>query len=94
VTGHPIFWEVPWPLWPIAGVSGLIGAFFDSLLGASVQRMYLCGVCNKETEQSTHHCGSQSLKMRGWSWIDNDVVNFISSAAGALVAAALTLWLV
>ncbi len=93
VTGHLMAWEVPWPLLPIAGVSGLVGASFDSWLGASVQRIFYCRVCNRETEQATHHCGSRSLPLRGWGWLNNDLVNFISSGAGALVAAALTLWL-
>lgn len=89
--GQPLALAVLWLLIPIAGVSGLIGAFFDSLLGATVQRIYYCRVCDKETEQIVHHCGAQTHPLRGWSWLDNDMVNFISSGAGALVAAGLLL---
>jgi uncharacterized protein (TIGR00297 family) len=92
--GQPIAIEMIWPLLPIGGVSGLAGAFFDSLLGASVQRIYYCQVCNTETEQAIHRCGSRSYPLRGWSWLNNDMVNFVSSGIGALVAAGLAAWLV
>jgi uncharacterized protein (TIGR00297 family) len=92
--GQPISSAMVWPLLPIGGVSGLAGAFFDSLLGASVQRIYYCQVCNTETEQAVHRCGSRSYPLRGWSWLNNDMVNFISSGIGALVAAGLAAWLV
>lgn len=91
--GQPVALAVLWLLIPIAGVSGLIGAFFDSLLGATVQRIYYCHMCDKETEQIVHHCGAQTHPLRGWSWLDNDMVNFISSGAGALVAAELLMLL-
>jgi uncharacterized protein (TIGR00297 family) len=92
--GQPISIAMLWPLLPIGGVSGLAGAFFDSLLGASVQRIYYCQVCSTETEQAVHRCGSRSYPLRGWSWLNNDMVNVISSGIGALVAAGLAAWLV
>ena len=94
ITGRPVALERLWPLILVGGVSGLAGAFFDSLLGATVQRMGYCEVCQKETERDIHHCGSPSRHLRGWRWLNNDVVNFISSGVGALVAAGLTFWLV
>jgi uncharacterized membrane protein len=52
-----------------------------------VQSIYICGSCNKETERRpTHTCGSTTRPLRGWRWLDNDWVNFISSAAGAALA--------
>ncbi len=92
VTGQPATIKTLWPLLFIGGISGLGGAFFDSLLGATVQRMYYCDVCEKETEQVIHHCDSRSRPLRGWGWLDNDVVNFISSGVGALLAAGLALF--
>jgi len=91
ITGRPVALEKLWPLLLVGGASGLAGAFFDSLLGATVQRIYYCEVCQKETEQAIHHCGSPSRPLRGWRWLNNDVVNFISSGVGALIAAGLTL---
>lgn len=73
------------------GMSGLIGSFFDSLLGATVQQIYYCDQCHKETERAIHKCGHETRPLRGWSWLNNDLVNFISSAVGGSVAVGLGL---
>lgn len=66
-------------------VGGLAGAFADSYLGATVQRMYRCTVCSRDVEVGTH-CGHDTVRARGWSWMSNDLVNVISSLVGAGVA--------
>lgn len=80
-------------LLPISLVGGLVGSVADSLMGASVQSIYFCPQCVKETEKRLHGCGTVTQHQRGWRWLDNDVVNFISSLIGALAAAALFLLL-
>lgn len=70
-----------------ATVGGLAGSLADSLLGAAAQAIYWCDVCGKETERKVHRCGAETSLLRGWRWMGNDLVNFIASAAGALVAA-------
>jgi uncharacterized protein (TIGR00297 family) len=80
-------WTVAGALLLAATVGGLAGSLFDSLLGATVQAIYRCDVCGKETERKVHGCGTQTRLLRGWRWLDNDLVNFIASAVGALVAA-------
>ncbi|MBN1313461.1 MAG: DUF92 domain-containing protein [Anaerolineae bacterium] len=74
-------------LLPGALIGGLIGSLFDSLLGATVQAIYYCPTCKKETEKTRHSCGTLTQQMRGWQWLNNDMVNFISSLVGALVGA-------
>ncbi len=69
-------------------LAGLAGSLIDSWLGATVQAIYLCEACGKETERHPFHlCGAPTRPRRGWRWLDNDWVNFVSSVAGALLAA-------
>jgi len=67
-------------------VSGLAGSLLDSFLGATIQAMYYCPVCKKETERRIHNCGTQTFPLRGLSWLNNDGVNFLATAFGAIVA--------
>ncbi len=67
-------------------ISGLAGSLFDSVLGATVQAMYYCPACHKETERRMHNCGTPTRPLRGISWMNNDMVNFLATAFGALVA--------
>ena len=69
-----------------AMVGGAAGSAFDSLLGATVQAIYWCDACGKETERRVHRCGAKTRLLRGWRWLGNDLVNFAASAVGALVA--------
>lgn len=78
-----------WMLIAVALVGGMVGSLFDSVLGASVQAIYVCPQCNKETEKTLHRCGTPTRHERGWRWLTNDWVNLISSAIGALAGAAL-----
>ena len=68
-------------------LGGVSGSLFDSLLGATVQAIYHCPTCEKETERHpTHSCGTNTIQIRGWTWLSNDVVNLLASIGGAGVA--------
>jgi len=83
MTGNP-----GWPLTVLIGttmIAGLAGCSIDSVIGATVQGIYKCRVCNKITE-NRRHCGAPSTLLRGHKVIDNNVVNLIATTCGALVA--------
>lgn len=84
-------WNQDPRIFAAAALGGVLGASFDSLLGASVQGMYFCPQCEKLTERHpTHLCGETTAHMRGWPWLTNDLVNFLASFFGAL--ASIGLW--
>ena len=70
----------------VGALGGAAGSLLDSLLGATVQQIYYCDTCGKETERQRHRCGTTTRSLRGWSWMNNDLVNLLSSLGGGLVA--------
>lgn len=70
----------------IPGISGSLGSLLDSLLGATIQRMYSCPQCQIMTEQRLHICGTPATLVRGLPWVNNDVVNFLSALGGGGIA--------
>jgi uncharacterized protein (TIGR00297 family) len=67
-------------------LAGLLGSLFDSFLGATVQAIYRCPQCDKETEKHPlHSCGTQTSQIRGWKWLNNDLVNLGCAIMGAVV---------
>ena len=74
-------------------VAGFFGALFDSFLGATVQAIYYCHTCKKDTEQNPFHtCGSNTSQLRGWEWLNNDLVNFSCGAVGGLIVVLLIIF--
>ena len=88
VIALPAAWYANnWSLLLLITLAGLAGSLFDSLVGATVQAMYFCPTDQKETEKHPlHTCGTQTVHIRGWKWLDNDWVNFACGAFGIATA--------
>ncbi len=74
-------------------VAGFAGALADSVLGATVQAVYVCRACGQRTEDRTHAHGDAQpnlARVRGLPLMTNDAVNLCASLTGAGVAAALS----
>ena len=76
------FWEMV-----IAGsLGGLAGSLIDSLLGATIQRIFYSNARQKETEKRYEKDGTPNRPIRGWAWMTNDMVNLFSSIVGGMTA--------
>jgi uncharacterized protein (TIGR00297 family) len=70
----------------IVTLGGFAGALIDSCLGATVQVIYYCPSCEKETERHPQHiCGTATTLKRGWPWLNNDWVNLACTLSAGLI---------
>ena len=78
----------------VAAAIGFSGMLLDSALGASVQGAFRCPVCGEATEWRVHRCGTQTIRLGGLVWLDNDGVNLLATGFAALAGWCAWLWLV
>jgi uncharacterized protein (TIGR00297 family) len=70
----------------IVGILGFGGALLDSVLGAAAQVLRYCPACDRACENDPHACGTPTTRLRGFSGLDNDGVNFAATAVPAALA--------
>lgn len=75
--------------WPVVAVyaaivGGFVGSMIDSLLGAGLQARRWCKQCGRGTERAVHTCGTTTIHAGGQRWLNNDLVNLVSSFGGAV----------
>jgi len=71
---------------PAAGIAfgiGLAGMLLDSALGAGLQGRFRCEHCGAASELRIHRCGRPTTLIGGFSWLTNDGVNALATAAAA-----------
>ncbi len=76
--------DAPWILVLIGTIAGVMGSLSDSLMGATVQRLFRGA--HGLTERAYGADGQPHQIVRGWRWLNNDAVNGISAVLGACVA--------
>jgi len=70
--------DISAPAAVVAGVMSYAQTLLDTLMGSLLQLKYRCSVCGELTEK-TEHCGSSTVYASGLRWLDNNMVNLISS---------------
>ena len=77
-----------WPPSVVVAVlaGGIAGSIADSVIGAMLQQKRWCDQCNAPTERAVHSCGSETRRVGGLPWMDNDAVNAACTVVGAAVA--------
>ena len=82
-----------WLVLVVVTVGGGVGSLVDSWLGATFQAVYHCPQCDKNTEKyPIHGCGTETALVRGKKWLNNDIVNFVCTVSGVVIAL-LMVWL-
>jgi uncharacterized protein (TIGR00297 family) len=71
------------PVLLIISFAGFLASLADSFLGASVQALYKCSVCEKVTEKSLH-CNKPARLHKGVYWVNNDMVNTGTGLSGGI----------
>jgi uncharacterized protein (TIGR00297 family) len=74
----------------ILALVAFLGMIFDSALGSLLQIKYRCSVCGRITEKK-EHCAASTVKYRGVSFVNNDVVNITASVFTAILALIISL---
>jgi uncharacterized protein (TIGR00297 family) len=86
-TGYWLMAGISGPQLVAVSLGGLLGSIFDSLLGAGLQARYRCSLCGTSPEVARHGgCAGRAKRLSGVPGLDNDVVNWLATAAGAALA--------
>ncbi|MBM7097344.1 DUF92 domain-containing protein [Bacillus sp. H-16] len=68
----------------LISVIGFTAQLIDTIAGGTIQALYECPGCGEKTER-TRHCGYRTVRIRGVSFINNDVVNHLCTASAVFI---------
>lgn len=66
-------------------LSGFLGTIVDSVLGSTIQVKYKCQKCLQITERE-EHCQIKTKYYKGFKFINNDCVNFLSNVSTSIIS--------
>jgi uncharacterized protein (TIGR00297 family) len=72
----------------VSAASALLGEHIGSIFGATIQAVYYCPTCQKETERKTHRCGTVTEHTKGLPFMSNEFVNFLATGSAAVLGIA------
>lgn len=72
----------------IMGALAFAQTILDSIMGSLLQGKYQCAQCGAITEER-FHCGAAARRISGVWWMNNNMVNLISSMMIVAVATAI-----
>ena len=78
------FFSISFGSFILISIAGFFGSVIDSILGASFQGQYQCTVCTSYTEKKMH-CDSPTNRIKGFRWLNNDLVNILSALFSILL---------
>ncbi|WP_078545662.1 DUF92 domain-containing protein [Litchfieldia alkalitelluris] len=70
----------------VLALTGFLGNWIDTFLGAVIQVSYICEKCGFETEKS-FHCNQKTRYYKGVTFCNNDFINVISIFFASMVGA-------
>jgi uncharacterized protein (TIGR00297 family) len=73
-----------WPMFILIAAAGFSGNVLDTVAGAFWQAEFSCVVCNSTTESAVH-CGTATVQTKGYAWLNNEAVNFMSSLFAGVI---------
>jgi uncharacterized protein (TIGR00297 family) len=76
----------------IVPIAAVIGMLLDSIFGVILQEQRSCQICNSTVETKIH-CEHETTKLSGFSFINNDLVNFSATTLGGIIAGILYFYL-
>jgi uncharacterized protein (TIGR00297 family) len=86
LAGIAFFWGLSVTGFVAVTVGGVFGSLVDSLLGATIQEQFHDPYRARITERRLAENGTPLVRVRGLRGVNNDLVNCLATAAGALLS--------